>query len=179
MAIVTKLQRIANFALSLLMIVCGVLLLFEPRDGLVIVAAVLGIAFVIYGLRKLVYYLTMARHMAGGLSILFMAVIVLDISVFALAIIADPRISIVLYLVVYNLYTGVLAIARGVESKLFESRWALSVLHGLVNIALAVLCVAFVGSDQIVVAIFCIGLFYNAVVRLVSVFKPTEIIYIQ
>ena len=77
------------------------------------------------------------------------------------------------------MYTGVLSIARGVEAKLMGSRWKYRVVHGLVNIALALLCVAFSASDQIVIYIFCIGLFYSAVTRLISAFKPTEIIYIQ
>lgn len=175
----TKLQRIANLVFSLLMIVCGIVLLLDPQNGLVAVALVLGLALLVYGVRTLVYYLTMARHMAGGFALLFVAVITIDIAVFALVLVNDPRLSIVLYLVSYNVFTGVISIARGIESKLFGSRWILNVAHGLVNIALAVLCLAFVESDQIVIAIFCIGLFYNACVRLASAFRPTEIIYIQ
>jgi hypothetical protein len=40
-------------------------------------------------------------------------------------------------------------------------------------------CVAFVGSDEVVIAVFCIGLFYAAPTRIASAFQPTEIIYIQ
>ena len=174
-----RLQRIANFFISILMIGCGVELLLDPKGGLHVVAIILGLAIVVYGARKLWYYLTMARHMAGGLSVLFIAVIALDIGSFSLLLSGDPKIAIVMYLVCYNMYTGVLAIARGIESKLFNSPWKASVLHGIVNIALVALCLAFVGSDQILIFVFCIGLFYSAGVRLISVFKPTEIIYIQ
>jgi len=176
---VGRLQKIANLALSLLMVACGVVLLLDPTDGLVLVAVVLGFALVVYGVRKLVFYLTMGRHMAGGLSQLFMAVIAIDVAAFALTLWDNPRLAIMLYLVCFNLYTGAISIARGVESKLFGSPWVMSVVHGLVNIALVVLCFVFVGSDQILIAIFCFGLFYSAIVRFVSVFKPTEIIYIQ
>lgn len=176
---VGRLQRIANLALSLLMIACGVVLLLDPEEGLFAVAFVLSLALVLYGARMLVYYVTMARHMVGGLSLLFMAVITIDIGAFALTIIEDPRLSIVLFLVSYNAFTGILSIARGFEAKSLESSWMLSVAHGLVNIALAVLCLMSIGSDAIVIAIFCLGLFYSAVVRLVSVFRRTEIIYIQ
>ena len=175
----TKLQRLWNVLLGLAMIGCGLVLLLDPTNGLFAVALVLAIALVLHGARKLVYYLTMARHMAGGLSLLFIAVITLDISALAFLFMDDPKLSIVLFLVAHNVYTGVLAIARGIESKLYESRWLLNVLHGVVNIALALLCVAFVGSDEVVIAIFCIGLFYSAVSRIVSAFQPTEIIYIQ
>lgn len=161
------------------MIGCGLLLLFEPEDSLLFVSIVLGLALVVYGAHKLWYFGTMARHMAGGLSILFIGVIALDIGGFSIAVIGDPRLSIVLYLVCHNMYTGVLAIARGVEAKLFGSPWKLSVVHGVVNILLVVLCIAFVGSDQTLIAVFCLGLFYNAFVRLYNTFRRTEIIYIQ
>lgn len=175
----TNVQRLGNFLLSLFMIVCGVALLTDPQNGIYVVELVLAAAFFLYGVRKLVYYLTTARHMVGGLSILFIGVIAIDVSVFALTVVEDPRFSLVLFLVCFNLYTGILSIARGIESRLFESGWKLNVLHGLINLVLAVLSIVFVGSDQILVAIFCIVLFYNAITRLVSVFKPTEIIYIQ
>ncbi len=175
----TRIQRIGNFLIGLLMIVCGSYLLVDPKNGLFAVALVLGLAIMLYGLRKLIYYLTMARHMAGGLSLLFIAMIALDISVLALVIVEDPRLSIVLYLICYNAFTGILSIARGVESKLFGSSWVPSVIHGLVNLSLVALCIAFLGSDEIVIYIFCANLFYNAGVRIVSAFRPTEIIYIQ
>lgn len=161
------------------MILGGIALLLDPQDALLLVAMVLGFSLVIYGLHSLVYYITMARHMVGGLSILFIAVIAIDLGSLALAFYDQPRLSIVMYLVGYNAFTGIVAIARAVESKLFESRWLLTLAHGIVNIALAVACIVFIGSDQIVIAVFCLGLFYNAIVRLVSAFRPTEIIYIQ
>ena len=175
----TKLQRIANLALSLLMIVCGIALLLEPRDGLFAVAFVLGVALVLYGVKKLVYYIRMARHMTGGLTVLFIAIVAIDVGVFAAAVIDNPQVAIALYLACYNVLTGILAIARGVESKLFGSPWVLSIVHGLVNIALAALCVAFVHSNEIIIWVFCIGLFYSAGARIASALKPTEIIYIQ
>ena len=161
------------------MIVCGIILLFNPENGLMLVALTLGFAFMVFGVRTLVYYVTMARHMVGGLALLFIAVIVIDIGSLALALINDPRLSIALYLIVYNAFMGVLAIARGVEAKMFGSPWVGNIVHGIVNLALAAACIAFLGSDQIIIGVFCIGLFYSAGVRLVSAFKPTEIIYIQ
>lgn len=176
---VTKLQRIASLALSLLMIACGVVLLLEPQRGLLLVASVLSIVLVTYGLRKLVYYIRMARHMTGGLSLLFIAIIAIDVGVFAVAVIDSPQFAIALYLVGYNVLTGFLAIARGIESKLFGSPWVLSVMHGVANLALAALCASCANSDETIIWVFCLCLFYNAVVRLVTALRPTEIIYIQ
>ncbi len=174
-----RLERAANFAIGLAMIACGILLLLEPKYGLIIVAFILGFALLLYGMRTLIYYVTMARHMAGGLSILLIAIIAIDVGAFALTLAGKPRISIVLYLVGYNVLVGIVTIARGIEAKKLESRWKGSVIHGLVSIALAMLCLVFIGSDRVVMAIYCFGLFYRASVRIASVFRPTEIIYIQ
>ena len=175
----TKLQRVADLILGLLMMACSIILLLEPKDGLLVVAFILGLAVSLYGVRKLVYYIRMARFMTGGLAVLFIAIIAIDIGVFAVAVIDNPQLVIGIYLICYNVLVGVLAIARGVESKLFGSPWVLSVVHGLVNLALAALCIAFANSGETIIWVFCIGLFYNAGVRVVSAFKPTEIIYIQ
>ena len=168
----------ANVILSLLMIAGGVALLLSPQEALFVVALALGFYFVAYGLHTLVYYLTMARHMTGGLTLLFIAVISIDIGSLVLAFSSKPHASIMLYLVGYNMFTGVLAIARARESKALESRWKASLARGIVNVALGVACLVFIGSDQIVTAIFCFGLFYNAGVRLARSLRPTEIIYI-
>ena len=175
----TSLQRIANLALGLLMIVCGVILLLEPKGGLLVVAFILGLAVLLYGVRKLMYYVRMARHMVGGLAVLFIAVIAIDIGVFAVAVVDNPQLAIAFYLICYNVLVGVLSIARGIESKLFGAPWVLRIVHGLVNLALAGLCIAFANSNETIIWVFCIGLFYSAGVRVVSAFKPTEIIYVQ
>lgn len=175
----SKLRRIMHVIIGLAMIACGVMLLLEPKSALVIVAIVLGLYLVIYGVYTLVYYITMARHMVGGLVLLFIAVLAIDLGSVALAFYEEPRLPIVLYLVCYNVFTGAIAVARAVEARKFESRWKATLAHGILNIALAVACLVFIGSDQIVVAIFCFRLFYGACIRLTSAFKPTEIIYIQ
>ena len=176
----TKLQRIGNLALSLLMIVCGLVMLLNPQGGVLAVAYVLSIALLLYGAEKLVFYVRMARHMTGGLSLLFRAIIAIDVGLFAVAVILEsPKLAIALYLIAYNALTGFLTIARGVESKLFRAPWVSNIVLGLASLALAVLCIMFINSDETIMWIFCIGLFYSAGVRLVSAFKPTEIIYIQ
>ena len=176
----TKLQRVANLLLGLLMIACGFALLVKPHDSILVVAIILAAALLLYGVRKLVYYIRMARHMAGGLTVLFMAIIAIDVGVFAVAMIADnPQVAIAMYLSTYNTITGFISIARGIESKLFKAPWISSIVLGLVDLALASLCTSSISSGEAVIWVFCIGLFYDAGVRLVSAFKPTEIVFIQ
>lgn len=175
----SKLRRMMNVIIGLAMIACGIVLFLEPKSALVAVAIVLGLYLVIYGAHTLVYYITMARHMTGGLSLLFIAVLAIDFGSVALAFYNEPRLPIVLYLVCYNAFTGAIAVVRAAEARKFGSRWKATLAHGILNIALAVACLVFIGSDQIVIAIFCFRLFYGACMRITSAFKPTEIIYIQ
>ena len=176
---VTKLQRIGNLILSILLIIGGVYMLMDPQQALAILAIVMSAALLLYGVGKLLYYIRMARHMTGGLTVLFIAIIALDVAAFAISAIKGPKFALALYLICYYAITGVLSIARGVESKLFGSSWIPSILQALVCLSVASLCVTFINSDEIIIWVFCLSLFYTAGVRLVSVFKPTEIIYIQ
>lgn len=173
-----KVRRFISILVGVAMIACGVALLLEPEGSLVVVALVLGIGLMAYGVKKLVYYLTMARHMVESLSILLVGVLALDVGFFAITLLDAPRVSIVLYLVGYNALSGVFGIVRGLESKRLESRWKPRLFHGVINLALAILSLAFMGSEQIILVIFCIGLFYSAAMRIASALKPTEIIYI-
>ena len=175
----SKIRRIGSIVLSLLMVAAGILLLADPKEALMYVALVLGLWLLLSGIRRLVYYFTMARHMVGGLSLLFIAVIALDIGGLSIMLLDQPKLAIVMYLVGYNTFTALVGIVRVVESKMIDSRWKASLLHSIVNLVLAVSCLVFIRSDQIVIAIFCIGLFYAAGVRFVRAVRPTEIIYIQ
>ncbi|MGI6221442.1 MAG: DUF308 domain-containing protein [Coriobacteriales bacterium] len=175
----TKLQRIGNLALGLLMIVCALVLLLLPQNGLLVVAFVLAIALVLYGVRKLVYYFRMARHTVGGLSVLFVGVIALDVGVFAIAVIDNPQIAIALYLVAHNALNGFLFIGRGIESKMNKAPWVGELVKGLLCLAFAVACISCVNSGDALLWIFCLGLLYDAGVRLASAFRPSAIVFIQ
>ena len=94
----------------------------------------------LYGVRKLWYYIRMARHMTGGLSVLFIAIIALDVGLYAIAVIDNLKLALALYLIAYNALTEFLTIARGVESKLFRAPLVSNIVLGLVSLALAVLC---------------------------------------
>ena len=59
----------------------------------------------------------------------------MNFGVFAGTVIDSPKLVIALYLVIFYVVTGILSIARGVESKLFGSPWILSIAHGLAPLA--------------------------------------------
>lgn len=161
------------------MIACSIALMLFPENALIVVAIVLGVWLVVFGMRNLVYYFTMARHMVGGLSLLFVAMIAIDLGAFSFTLINNPRPAVVLYLIGCNAFTGFVNIMRAIESKTLDSRWKPSLVHGIVCLALVVASLVFIESDRVIIAILCFGLVYGACVRIASAVKPTEIVYIQ
>ncbi len=171
-------QRLKNILVALALIACGITVLLLPDHPLVFIAIFLGAGLAIYGLRMVWYFVTMARHMAGGLAILFIGIIALDAGVFMLALSDGARLPIVLYLAALNAFSGIVSILRAVEGLRLETHWKARLVSGVVSLLLAVACVQQRNSDQAIVIIFCLGLFYSAITRIYDALRPTEIIHI-
>lgn len=173
-------QRIKNVLLGVLIILGSVILIAFPEEGLIITAAILSLSLFIYGIKNLIYYITMARHMVGGRIMLYLAVIVLDLGMFTLMMTNIPKIYIALYLVVVYAFAGAIDILRALEAKKYQaSMWKLSLISGIINVVVAILCIVFMGSTNMIVYLYCAGLIYSAIVRIVTAFRKTAIVYIQ
>ena len=57
--------------------------------------------------------------------------------------------------------------------------WRLRLLHGVVDLLQALLCLIFIGSVQLAVYIYVAGLIYSAIFRIITAFRRTAIVYIQ
>ena len=161
------------------MIAFAIVLPFKPESGLMAAAAVLGISLTVYGIRKLVYYFTMARHMVGGLMILFAGIIAFDMGAFSCTLLSHPRIIVVLYLVSGNVLAGVTSIMRALEARGLDSSWRPALVRGIVWLSHALCCLLFIGSDFSIVVLYSLGLLYAGITTVASAFKRTDIIYIQ
>ena len=161
------------------MVACSVAVLVFPELGLLLAAGALGALLVIYGIRTIIYYVSMARHMVGGRALLFVGIIAIDIGAFILTLLDQPRIAIILYLVVTNGFTGLVSILQSAERRRLNTRWVPSLLHGIVNLLLAVACIVFIQSDDIIALVFCAGLLYSAATHIVSAFRKTDVAFIQ
>ena len=51
-------------------------------------------------------------------------------------------------------------------------------LQGVVNLLVAVACVVFIGSPDTIALIFSIGMLWSALLRIVSAFRQTDIVYV-
>ena len=176
----TRMQKIRSIFVAIVTILASIYMIVEPDDGLITMALILSIALVTMGLKYLIYYFTMARHMVGGKGILFYGLIVFDFGLFTLSLSNIPKLYLVLYLVVINGFSAAVTILRGLNAKKMHSAsWRLSISHGILNLALAFFCIIFVRSTSVVVYVYCFGLIYSSIIRIISAFRKTAVVYIQ
>ena len=172
-------ERIKNVLIGLLIILGAVILIFFPEEGFIIIAGILSISLVAYGVKSLVYYLMLARHMVGGRIMLYLAVVVLDLGIFTMMLTKIPRIYIVLYLVVVYAFSVVIDILRALEAKKLQApSWRFSLISGIINVVIVILCLVFINSTKMIVYLYSGGLIYLAIVRIVNAFRKTAIVYI-
>ena len=172
-------QRIRAVISGLLMTLMSIILFLLRQDGLIIVAVILAVSLTVYGVRMLIYYIFMARHMVSGRMALYVGLIVTDFGIFLLSISDIPKIYIALYLLAVYAFTGVIDVLRGLEiKKMGSSSWRLNVISGAINIIIAVLCVAMIKSTTMIVYLYSIGLLYSAVTKIIAAFRRTAIVYI-
>ncbi len=176
-------QRVKNIIFGIILILFAVALIASPKQGYPIIAAVVSVLVLLYGFKLLIYYFRMARNMVGGKSILCQSIIVLDLALFSTSLVFMGEVVIIIYLLGIYAFTGVVDILRAFEAmKMKASNWKVKLITGLISVLFAVLIVVmgFVFRNmQIVVYGFCVSLFYYAVVKIVTAFKRTAIVYIQ
>ena len=114
-------QRVKSIASALLMIAAAVAMLLFPDNGFGFIALILSVSLTLYGMRTLVYYFSMARHMVGGKLQLYKGIILLDIGMFFMSLDNVPIFYLMLYLLVANLISGVIEILGAREARQMEA----------------------------------------------------------
>ena len=171
-------QKILSILYGVLMLALSVLLILRPEEGFTAVAAILSLSLTVWGVRYLVYYLTMARHMVGGKLLLFVSIIVLDLGAFTAALSDTPRLYIIIYLLAVHAFSGVIGILRAVEAKRGGAPWRLQTLRGAVGVLFAAGCVVFLRRTEVLVWLYAAGLAWSALTQIADALRNTEIIYI-
>lgn len=178
----TLMQRIRKIAAALISILFAWIILKAGQDGFLIVSLLLSLSMVAFGLRNILFYLIMARHMVDGRSILYIGVIALNFGVFTLSISHNYGVFIVLYLLGFHALTGVLEILRAREARQYDApSWRMNLAAGIANIGFAAAAVIFGlgrGDMRTLTVIYAVGLIYSALLNLISAFRKTAIVYI-
>ena len=176
----TKARRVGTILTGLIMLALGFSMSLDPQEVYTAIVWFLGLTLILSGLRSLVYFFTMAKHMVGGRSVLYRAVIVLDIGLFTLSLTDIPLIFVVLYLAAMHGFAGFVDIMRAREAKkLRAGSWKLNLSHGIINVIMAVLCLIFLGTEAVAAEIYALGLMYSGLIRIIQAFRRTAVVYIQ
>ncbi len=161
--------------------VVAVIFIVNPSDeAYLFVIAVLTLGLAIKGLKDIIFYFTMARHMVGGKMILIQGVIVLDFALLTGSLSDVPKIYILLYLVGIHAFTGVVEILRAMEARRTVSGpWKMKFSHGVINFLLALSCFIFIRQTYTALVIYSMGLLYSAIMRIANSFRRTTFILIE
>lgn len=176
-------QKAKNIFGGIVMILLSLLLMFNGSGAFQLICILLCLWLFVYGIKAMVYYQTMARHMVGGRIQLYRGIILLNFGMFTLSLNTIPKAYIILYLMGIHAFSGLVDILRAREAKQLDApAWKGSMFSGVGNLVIALLCIT-IGfmqkSTETVVYVYSAGLFYSGMVRIISAFKKTEIIYIQ
>ena len=175
-----SISRIRNILIGVLMIASGFILFLLPDLGYYIIAFILGVGLIIYGIRSLVYYFTMTHHMVGGKRTFYIGKVALDMGAFALSITLIPQFLIMLYLQITFGISGAIDLFNGLNArKSGATHWRRKVAHGLFCIAIMLICILYSKETAVTVWVFSGSLVYAGIRRIIGAFKQTSIAYIQ
>jgi len=179
----TRSKRFIDAFSGIVMFAAGIAFFTSSVDASVLAMLILlGFGMTIRGLRAMYYYLTMARYMVGGKTVLYRSFILLDLGTLAGSLVGHAIIYAVIYLAALHTFDGIVSIFRANESRSYGAHWRLKMAYGVTNVlmAAAVIIGAAVFKQPLVMTyVYGAGLMYSAVLRIISAFKKTGIVYIQ
>lgn len=176
-------QRIKSIALGILMILFALVMFLIPEEGYDTVTVLISLSLMLYGVKLLYFYFSMARHMIGGKIMLYQAIIVLDLSLFTMSMASMSSFTIIIYLLGIFGFAGAIDILRAFEAKSNGYKhWKLKFLTGCICVVFVII-MAVLGlifkNTAILVYGYCISLLYSGVVRIVTALRKTAMVYIQ
>ena len=176
----SKLSRIKNITIGIVVIAMSVGMLLFPSTGYYMATLILGVALLISGIKQFIYFFSMGIHMIGGKVILYRALITIDLSFFILSIKGIGQRYMMVYFVIYYLFSGIIIIFRAHESRKAEAGfWKWKLVNGIIKVAVAIMCIICNNSPDVMLYVICFGLMISAVTRIGMALKKTAIIYIQ
>lgn len=178
----SKFQRVKSFFRGTATLLLALILFLFAEDGCVFISAILSLSLLAYGVRLIWYYFTMARHMVGGKSTLYQAVILLDLGLFTATVGSLDNFIVLIYLLMIYVFSGFVDIMRALEAKRVGAvSWKLRLIGGIAGVVFSVLLVVIgiIAGNGILVYGYGISLLYSGVLRIIAAFRKTAIVYIQ
>lgn len=176
----TSIKRIYKIIAGIFMLVLSVILFLYPDKGYVFVLFILEITLLLYGFRLLIYYLTLARYMVGGIMTLYKSIMLIDFGLLIFNMKNYPQRLGMLYLIVILAFDGITDILKAMDARrLKAASWKYELTYGSIKVIIAVGGLFFMGSVRILTYIYCLGLIHSAVSSIVSAFRRTAIVHID
>lgn len=170
-------SRTTALVTGLLMIVSGFLLVtIDGSEGFVAAALVLMLFW--RGLKCVLTYVWMCRHMVAGKRLLWIGVILLDLAMVAFTVVDAPEVTIGFYLVLTYLYRGGVDVARAVMGRADDPLWWQKLFGGLFRLMVALVCVLGVRTPAFLVVVWCMGLIAEGAIRIYEGLRPTAVLFI-
>lgn len=175
----SSVKRIYHVIHGILALIGAGLLLAYPKDGAIFVMVFIDIALLIYGIRMLVYYFTLARFMVGGIMTLYKSIIVIDFGLFVFWLYDFPYRFIMLYLVAIMAFNGAREILSAFETRRLDNpAWKRKLAYGIVKLVLALSALFVHDSLPMVTILYSIGLIHDGLYSIATAFRKSAIIYI-
>ena len=177
----TKFGRLWSVLSGIFMILGAAILFANPQKGLGIVVLMISLVLLLYGVRYLWYYFSMARHMVGGRIMMYIGLLSFAVGIFTFSLSDNSEIYIILYLIGTHAFSGLVDLLHGFQAgKMGDGRgFIINLIQGGINFTICVLCIVFIRSSATVSLIYGLGLVYSAIGKIVSAFRRTAIVYIQ
>lgn len=176
----TRKRKLLSILGGVLTLILAFVLFIYPDDGYIIILYVISFSMLGYAIKELIFYFTMAKHMVGGRISIYKGVILLDFAFFTASLSDVPHVFVMLYLLAIHAFSGTIEILRAIEIiKSGSSHYKLKLSHGIVDVAIAVICAVNLKSLHMVVYIYGVGLVYTAVMRIVAGLRNTKNVYIS
>jgi uncharacterized membrane protein HdeD (DUF308 family) len=175
-----RMQKIRSFLMGLGMIACAAVMLAYPADGLYAVMLFLGGSLFLRGIRKVIYFFTMARFMVGGSSLLYRGMVQADCGLFFVVLADIPRIYAMVYLLAGYAFSGLRKIYGALSARRMGSTaWRLRLFWGVFHVLIFAVCLFLLSSVKALVAVYCIGLISSGIMHITDTFRRTAIVYIR
>ncbi len=171
---------IKSIAVAILMILGGILIITEGEEGYLYVVLILSMTLIVSGIGYLYYYFTMAIHMVGGKSSLYIGTLLIEAGLFTLSMYSVPKIYVLVYLAATYAFSGLVDVLRAGEAKKnLSPSWKSKMILGFIYILIAVAVFVFMKEPRVAVMIYAFGLFFSAITRVVRSFQRTTDVYIS
>ncbi len=165
--------------MGIVMLIGVGILLSDREDAFEFILWIYGFTMLFRGISRLIYYFTLSRYMVDGKLMLYIGVVFIDFGVLTLSLRDLPMIYIVFYILGIHAFSGLVDILRALESRRYGgNNWQLNFSYGLANILMAVLCLIMIHSSIVVLLVYCAGIVYSAIVKIITAFQRTAVIYI-